>query len=213
MGGKGSGRRKGDPVKPPSPEVSPDLKSPPTNVEADINHRSIQLGREMMRLGDIEDWSDPDVLQERFDKCLEICDKWHIKPLVSNVALGFGVSADLLSDICLNRRPRYKGLTPRSSCFMQKMYDFLKQNLENNLIDEKGNPVKWIFMGKNYFGLTDQTEHIVKHADEKPELPQGGNVTSKYAGLIGGKSKQLPEAELVEVEDVPEIVIEENEQK
>lgn len=211
MGGKGSGRRKGDPVKPPPRETTYQYQGGPARVEEDINHRSIKLGQEMMFLGDIENWGDISVLEKRFKECLEICDKWHIKPIVSNIALGFGITSELFVDICQGRMPRYKGLTRESFSFMQKIYAFLKQNLENNLIDEKGNPVKWIFLGKNYFGLTDQVERVVKHVDEKPELPQGSNVTDKYASLVGRKTERLPEAEVVAVEDVPEIVVEESE--
>lgn len=212
MGGKGSGRRKGDPrnVGPP-PEARLTTQTPPASIDADFNHRSISLGLELMALGDIDDWSDPEVLIERFNECLRLCEKWDIRPMVSNVALGFGVSAQKFQDIAAGRMPRYKGLTRSSGEAIQKAYEFLHQNLENNLVNERGNPVKWIFLGKNYFGLTDQTEKIVRHVDEKPELPKGDNVTSKYASLVGAGQSQLPEAEIVQIEDVPEVVIEENE--
>lgn len=208
MGGKGSGRYKDGSPRPPVGVAK--HEDAPTKIPGDINHRSIGLGLEMMELGDIDDWSDASELRERFMKCLNICDKWDIKPIVSNIALGFGISANVFQDIVLGRTPRYKGLTQEGLRFLQKCYDFLRQNLENNLIDERGNPVKWIFLGKNYFGLTDQTERVVKHVDAKPELPQAEKTVNKYASLVGAAPQQLPEAEVLNVEDVPEIVVEED---
>lgn len=207
MGGKGSGGRRNTP--PPARESV--KESTPAKVQPDINHRSINAGLELMDLEDIDDWSDAEVLKERFLECLDICDKWELKPIVSNIALGFGISAALFQDIVFGRMPRYKGLSRESMQFLQKVYDFLKQNLENNLMDERGNPVKWIFLGKNYFGLTDQRENIVRHVDDKPELPQGSSVANKYAELVGVTKSELPEAKVVSVEDVPEVVIEDDE--
>lgn len=218
MGGKGSGRYKSSQSSTVAkstthpPRVSMNQTPPPVRGKAQgkapgvdyesFSYRSIEMGKELMLLPTIDDWSEPEPLQERFFEILEICQKWQIPPNVSNVALGFGIGSELFVDICLGRCPRYKLLTQRSMSLCKKIYAFLKQNMENSLVNERGNPVKWIFLGKNYFGFTDQTETVVRHVDEKAELPQSSNVIGKYAGIVGTNSPELPQAELVSVESV-----------
>ena len=74
---------------------------------------------------------------------------------------------------------------------------------EANLADEKGNPVKWIFMGKNYFGYSDTTERITRHIDETPKLSSPEEIMAKYALQLGREPLQ---AELIEVSDAkPEL--------
>lgn len=222
MSGKGSGRKsKAKPkpravgeaeVRPPSPVRERKHTPSPVggNVDEDspskefmsFNRRSIELGKALMRLPKIDDWSDPDVLLDRFMVVLDLLEEWQIVPNASNVALGFGVDGGMFVDIALGRYPRYKGLTRASLKIVSEIYSFLKQNLENNLLNERGNPVKWIFLGKNYFGLTDSSEKVIKHENEKPELPKSENVVGKYAGLVGQRVEELPEATIVNIESV-----------
>ena len=78
----------------------------------------------------------------------------------------------------------------------------MRLSWEINLQTEKGNPVKWLFLGKNYYGMRDQTEQVVMHVDEAAALPSARETAAKYAALVGRDEPRALEAEVIDVEDV-----------
>ena len=181
MGGKGSGGyRKGGPPK-HNPVVD---GNNPRNVDAEANHWSIELGKRLMHM-EPPDYSDPDAIIERFEEYLAICDELHMRPLMQGTAMALGMNREMFSGIVHGRYTKWKNITPESIHAMQKCHDFLQLNWENQLSTEKGNPVKWIFLGKNHFGYRDQSERVVAHVDARPQLPDSKDVGRKYAALVG----------------------------
>ena len=121
------------------------------------------------------------------------------------MANAFGIRRQELYGIAVgdSKYRNWRGgiLTPESIVIIQKSYDFLNTAWETYLMTEKGNPVKWLFLGKNYFGMKDQTEQVQVRMDLTPQLPNPEEVAAKYAAMVGKPQEQLPEAEIVEVED------------
>lgn len=188
MGGKGSGRyRKGQ-----TSDDNPFHVRDPRTGDMDANHWSIELGKRLMGW-EPPDYSDPESMRRRFYDYLDVCDELKMRPLVQGTAMAFGMNRTTMTDIVSGRLPKWKNLTPESLVVLKKCYDFLQLSWENQLSTETGNPVKWIFLGKNHFGYRDQSERVVAHVDARPQLPDSEAVAGKYAALVGRDEEQVYE--------------------
>ena len=188
MGGKGSGgRRKGAGSKGAA------------SVDPSDNHRVIQFTKALMML-DKCDLSDPDAIQDRFYDYLDLCDEWGMRPAVASYAASIGLSRQRLWDVTRHdyEQTTIGGVkvTRISLSLIKKHYNFLELVLENLMMTDKGNPVKYFFLAKNHFGYKDQSEHINVNIDERPALPNPEELAAKYAAQLG---------EPVEVEAVYEL--------
>jgi hypothetical protein len=173
----------------------------PSNVDPTTNHRIIAFGKELLAL-DAPDYSDAGAMQERFYEYLDLCDRHHVKPMVSSMAQAFGMNRKQLWGVA-TRNEHYKtwhGITPACVDVIQKAYDFLETNLEISLMEEQKNPVKWFFLAKNYFGYEDQTVRVSRVEVDREALPSPEEVAAKYALQVGKEPPAL-EAEVVSVED------------
>lgn len=205
VGGKGSGRKPGF-SNGGVPKKSNPIKqmADPSNVDRGVNSAVMAFGRDIMAFEE-PDFSDADSVEQRFYDYLDLCERHGVRPMVTSMANAFGLRRQELWGIAVGD-PKYANwrggiLTPKSRYVIQKSYDFLNTAWETYLMAEKGNPVKWIFMGKNYFGMKDQTEQVQVRMDLTPQLPNPEEVAAKYAAMVGKPQEQLPEAEIVEVED------------
>lgn len=205
MGGKGSGRKpgfKGCNV--------PDSKNPvkqaadPSNVDREVNSAVMAFGKDIMAFEE-PDFADAESVEQRFYDYLDMCERHGIRPMVTSMANAFGMRRQELWGIAVGD-PKYANwrggiLTPKSRYAIQKSYDFLNTAWETYLMAEKGNPVKWLFLGKNYFGMKDQTEQVQVRMDLTPQLPNPEEVAAKYAAMLGQPQPTLAEAEIVDIED------------
>ena len=201
MGGPGSGRKKTNGV--PYEKNPVKQAADPTNIDPTTNHKIIAFGKELLRF-DPPDYADPEAMYERFCDYLDLCDKHRIKPMVSSCAQAFCMDRRELWGIATgNEKYRNtKGVTPESRDVIKKAYDFLQTNLEISLMEEQKNPVKWLFLAKNYFGYEDQTVHVQRQEAEIAMLPSPEEVAAKYALHVGRPQEPLQiEAEIVDVEE------------
>lgn len=203
MGGKGSGGyRKNALPRDKNPVVQ---AADPSNVDAGVNARVMAFGARLMAF-DPPDFSDAEDVERRFYDFLGLCGECGIRPMVTSMANAFGMRRQELYGIAMGLPNfdhwRHDALTPASRIVLQKAYNFLSTAWETYLMEEKGNPVKWIFLGKNYFGMRDQTERVEMRMDVPAPLPAAEDVAAKYAAMVGqGPAASLP-AQEVEVEDV-----------
>ena len=199
MGGKGSGN--------PHPKRVPYDKNPvhqahnPYDIDPEANSNGISMLVDMMKLPDI-DLNDLDALEKRYFEYLGLCDKNDVKPMVAGLSFAFGMNRNILAGIARDDKKyaNWHDLSTASRCFFKKIYEGLEILWENYLISEKGNPVKWLFLGKNHFGYKDQAERIVKISDETPQLSSPDAVADKYKAMVGKPTLELSP---VKVEDVP----------
>lgn len=199
MGGKGSGGyRKNALPKDKNPLL---MANDPTNVDPKANSQVIRFMKAAMAIEE-PDLSDPEDIERHFFDFLGVCDENEIVPMVGSYAASMGMRRQELTGI-LSGDPHFNycwkkyGLTPESVGAIQKSYDFLKISWESALMTDKGNPVKWIFLGKNYFGMKDQSEKVNYHVEMPAQLPSPEDVADKYKQLVGRQE----EAEIIEVED------------
>lgn len=202
MGGKGSGRKPGTVPHPNSMkalrENSPITQNAdPTNVNPSTNERVIAFNREIFHLPEI-DTRDPEQVTQRMDEFLDLCEKYQIRPMLNAMSSALGMSRQAFQQIATNQDNGSKRVTPTTRGLLKKMYEFLQNSYEAYLTEETGNPVRWFFLGKNYYHYRDQAERININVDASKQLPDSKEVANKYLNQV--KAAPLP-AEVVKVED------------
>jgi len=202
MGGKGSGGNgKGVPYEHNPVKQAAD----PTNIDPKVNSKVMKMGIWLMGL-EPPDYGDETAVKRRVMDYLTKCDELEIKPMVNGLCQALDIPrTDFWGIVNDDKRlANWHGgvLTPESRYVMRKAYAFLNTAWETYLVDERGNPVKWIFLGKNYFGMRDQTEHVQLRADLTPQLTSPEEVSEKYAKMVGKPTDSLPQATIESIEDV-----------
>lgn len=206
MGGKGSGgaRYRKDGKKRDTPMTR---AADPSNVPAGTNAAVMAFGKEVMAF-EPPDFGDPESLRQRFYDYLDLCSSHGVRPMVGSMANAFGIDRRELWGIAVGDA-KYRNwhggiLTPECRDVIQKAYTFLNTAWEIYLMEETKNPVKWLFLGKNYFGMKDQTEQVQVRMDLTPQLPNPEDVAAKYAAMVGRPQEALPEAEIVDIGEAVE---------
>ena len=151
------------------------------------------------------DLGDAASIEDAFYRFLDVCARHGVRPMVKGMAYAFGMPDADLRRIVTNdpRYSNYKGgiLTPDSRAALTKCYEFIAVAWETFLVEERGNPVKWLFLGKNYFGMKDQAEPVQVSIELKPQLRAPDDVMAEYAAMVGHpRQDRLPEAIEVEAE-------------
>ena len=178
----------------------------PTDVDEGTNSKVMALGKALMGM-DRPDLSDAEDIERVFVEYLELCDEIGIKPLLMGVSNALGLRGHDLQYIANNdsRYANYRGgiLTPESRETITKIYAFLSTTWETYLAEETGNPVKWFFFGKNYYGMKDQAEPMQLSLELKLPSRSEDDVMAEYAAMVGRpKQQRLPAIEIdAEVED------------
>lgn len=197
MGGRGSGNPHGGRAK--NPAV---MATDPSNVDAGVNSRVMALGKDLFAM-ERPDLGDAAAIEETFYAYLDACARHGLRPMVKGLAYVYGMTSADFQRVAVNdpRYVNYKGgiLTPESRAVLSKSYEFLAVAWENFLVEERGNPVKWLFLGKNYFGMKDQAEPVQVNIELKPQLRAPSDVMAEYSAMVGRpRQNRLPEA--IEVE-------------
>ena len=200
MGGRGSGN-------PTTTRRSGSGKMlDPANVDTGVNSKVTAMGKALMEF-ERPDLSDAEAIKQAFFKYLELCDEIGVKPLLMGVSNALGLGWHDLPCIAHNdpRYVNYRGgiLTPECREILAKIYDFLSTTWETYLAEERGNPVKWLFFGKNYFGMKDQAEPMQVNLELKLPSRTEDDVMAEYAAMVGRpKQQRLPAVEIeAEIED------------
>ena len=193
MGGAGSGSKKGQMNIPEDKKINSKIADPKNN-NPQGTIAAIEFGKYLMDLPPI-DLSDAEAVEERFQVFLNVCAEHDFRPMVTGLAMAFGINRARFAAIVRGDKQYegYKGITPQSRIVLQKAYDFMEYFMDFNLENESGNPVKWFFLAKNHFGYKDQSERIERFIDETPRLTNPAELAEKYLTASGN-------AEVIEVE-------------
>ena len=105
-------------------------------------------------------YDNPGELAQEFDRYLDFCEKNDEVPCISGCCLFLGIGQSTFYDY--ENREEF-------SDTIERIRDTLEYILENNLLREKGNPVKWIFILKARFGLSE-TQSGSKGSKEIPTV-------------------------------------------
>lgn len=190
MGGPGSGRRKNDGGRKNDGDKNyVNFGADPTKVEPRTNSAAIRFGKLLMGMEPV-DMADDEAVMARVIEYFNLCDSKDLRPMVTGLSMALGINRHVLSGIARGdpQYERYKGVTAKSRSVLKKAYDFLQFYLEFSMQEERGNPVKWIFLAKNYFGFRDQTERVDIQVDATPRLASPDEIAQRYLGQVGRPS-------------------------
>lgn len=99
------------------------------------------------------------VLQKRCDDYYELCGDYDVKPTIEGLALAVGVNRTTLQKWANNIYDWNQQVDTRS--VLEKELSFLNSQMATYMMEGKINPVNGIFLMKNSYGYSDQTEHII----------------------------------------------------
>lgn len=100
-------------------------------------------------------------LQEQFAGYVELCNQTKVVPTVSALCFYLGVSREVFYSHARNPNSPYV-----DECKM--MLEYCHAALETGASESKVNSVAYIFQGKNYFGMQDQTNIALSTAMQQP---------------------------------------------
>ena len=102
-----------------------------------------------------------DNLQDEFAGYVDLCNRTKVVPTVSALCFYLGVSRDMFYSHANNTNSPY-----HDDCKM--MLEYCHASLETGASESKVNSVAYIFQGKNYFGMQDQTNIALSTAMQQP---------------------------------------------
>lgn len=101
--------------------------------------------------------SDEELIQ-RIDEYFEMCAEAGQFPTMEEVQLYTGYHARIFKDWIEGKS---KGFSPETAKIAAKVSDMLKSIDAKLVISGKMNPIPYIFRAKNYYGMSDKTEHVI----------------------------------------------------
>lgn len=113
-------------------------------------------------------------LNKDISEFLDLCYKTTTIPTVMGLATWLGVSRDTIYAHANDSRSPF-------SYSVKNFIDLCHLSLENGAVDGKVNPVTYIFMGKNYFGLSDSKDIKVSATNDQssPNAEETANALRK----------------------------------
>jgi len=119
---------------------------------------------------------------------LDLCYDTATIPTVMGLATWLGVSRDTIYAHARDSRSPF-------SYSVKNFIDVCHLSLENGAVDGKVNPVTYIFMGKNYFGLSDSKDIKVSATNDSssPNAQETANALRKQL-----EEETIPEATISE---------------
>ena len=119
---------------------------------------------------------------------LDLCQRTTTIPTIMGLATWLGCSRDTLYAHANDSRSPF-------SYMIKNFIDLCHLSLENGTIDGKVNPVTYIFMGKNYFGLSDSKD-IKVSATNDSSSPNAQETASALRKQL--EEESIPDATISE---------------
>ena len=127
-------------------------------------------------------------LNKDISEFLDLCYKTTTIPTVVGLATWLGCSRDTIYAHANDSRSPF-------SYSIKNFIDLCHMSLENGAIDGKVNPVTYIFMGKNYFGLSDSKD-IKVSATNDSSSPNAQETASALRKQL--EEESIPDATISE---------------
>ena len=94
-------------------------------------------------------------LEKELSDYFDTCTQYNIIPTVTNVALWLGVDRDTIYAHANNSASPYSDM-------MKNLLTYLHDQMQSGTLSGDINPVTYIFLSKNYYGMTDSKDINVK---------------------------------------------------
>ena len=139
-----------------------------------FNAKGEELSEKMRKLKVIYDMpkinldSDEEV-EQRINEYFEYCIEAQLRPTVEGLGLAIGVNRSTLYNWEVKKTRA--GLNDFRYNIIKKAKDYIAFLMSDLVMENKINPVTWIFYAKNYFQMSDRQEVVLT-----PNNPLGENV-------------------------------------
>ena len=105
-------------------------------------------------------WNSVDELEKELLEYFELCDKTNTVPTITAIATWLHCSRDTIYSHANNPNSQFSDV-------LKNVINVCHTSLENGAVDGKVNSVVYIFMGKNYFSLTDNKDITISANSDK----------------------------------------------
>lgn len=104
-----------------------------------------------------------DELQEQMQDYFDLCTDQQVVPTITSLALWLGVDRNTIYDHANNSNSPF-------SCVMKNTLNYLHSIMQSGTIDGKINPVTYIFISKNDYGMRDDKNITVSPTSDKQTI-------------------------------------------
>ena len=140
------------------------LQTGGVKVKKGENAKAIKQGLHLFLLPKI-DLHNYNQLRDRLTEYFDYMEQQDTKPTVAGMALALGIDRFRLYEIRSGTSTNARGvkdLPPECVNLIKEAYEILEVLMENYIQNGKVNPVAGIFLAKNHFRYTNETEVVVK---------------------------------------------------
>lgn len=123
-------------------------------------------------------FSDLEVLEKEMSEFFDLCSDKQVVPTITNLALWLGVDRDTIYNHANNSNSPFFGI-------MKNCINYLHSVMQSGTVDGKINPVTYIFISKNDYGMRDDKNITV--------TPTTGDNTINNQATMSALQKQLEE--------------------
>jgi len=115
----------------------------------DVKEFNKELRKKMFtKIGAPYKWSSVEELEEETAKFLELCDRTNTIPTIINLSVWLGCHKDTIYSHAADPNSPF-------SDFFKNIINLFHGSIESSAIGGGVNPVLYMFLGKNYFGMRD----------------------------------------------------------
>lgn len=127
-------------------------------------------------------------LEKELSDYFDTCTRYNIIPTVTNVALWLGVDRDTIYAHANNSASPYSDM-------MKNLLTYLHDQMQSGTLSGDINPVTYIFLSKNYYGMTDAKDINVTASANGGSQPNSQETAEALRKQI--EEESTPEATLV----------------
>lgn len=133
-------------------------------------------------------WDSVEELGSEISEYFDLCERTDTVPTITALCGWLHCSRDTFYSHANNSNSPF-------SCILKNVLTICHTSLENGTIDGKINPVTFIFLGKNYFGLRDDKQITVTPTNDQPQLNSQETMSAIQKQL---EEESTPNAEYTE---------------
>jgi hypothetical protein len=180
MGGKGSGGglRKGS------------VNDPLINIEPGDNSKYLTTALEVQAIGKTKvNFRDADMVRERITAYFTLMAERDQKPTMNGLSMALGVDPKTMREVRDNK-PSHRalekygytenGASEEVKQLVRQACNIMSSLWEDYMQNGKINPASGIFLGKNFYGMRDEVEHVISPAHDPADDYSAEEIAKRY---------------------------------
>lgn len=176
------------------------MSDPLINMEEGDNAKFLATALAIEKLGRVKkvDFTNYEECSQRIEEYFQFMIQQDQKPTMTGLAMALGVDRSRLYEIlkdqptCRGRKEGYTHCiaTPQVRELIQGCVRIMTNLWEDYMLNGKINPASGIFIGKNFYGMRDEVEHVVKATENPVDNYSAEDIASRYISSESSSKKQ-----------------------